>query len=865
MLLNKSNWFQSIRSGLSDTASRRRRKTVSVQNSGMLTVEKLEDRQLLSGTNGHHVMATLALTPADQADFVTTKSGNWSDPGTWANGEVPAENGQVLIGEGHNVLFDAVQTERTEWIRVDGTLQFDHTVDTHLYVETLVVGMSGELIIGTEANPIGADGSGVTARVTIADAGEGFDHSVDMQELGRGIIAMGRVEMHGADVTEYTGLATQPMAGDTEFVLNEAPENWDVGDRLVTTGNEVVTITGIGQNEAGQTVVSFDKDPAAEGIQGLARDHATPEGYDQLTHYVGNLDRNVVIESENPDVINRRGHVMFMHNDEVDVRYAGFDDLGRTDKSEDAFDVGMLDTVLADSNIKSRYPFHFHRTGVDDAENPAMAVGNVVNGSPGWGFVQHDSNAEFIGNVAFDVFGAAFAAEDGNETGIWLRNIAINSVGIANGATKAKNGSDVSRDDNGRTGDGFFFAGRLVEAAENVAANTTNGFVWMTRGPRTDPEADSLDMREVAYGRETVHVDKAAIQGFRDNEVLGSYNGLVVIKDDPSQWHDQRSVLDGFLAWETTFGADLSYTGHYTLKDFDLIGTRDSYGGSGAKTGLVLGKNTIDMVINGMTVSGFSKGVDLNKNPNKGDDLADIGTTLVDVRFIDVGTEFIDFDPAIDLVLTMAEVEARAATFELETELVFDLEDNKIVVLDGTKTDSLGSVERGGVMDEVALEAGKNIWPLLQTEGYYETAEGTRVLLVEDLISDRLTGELTKMAHVIRLEVSDDTLASKGAVYNGLIDLDSAAAVTADDQMLVRFNSQGVTVDVLGNDIDHDGDTLRVDGLTDARHGEVFLRDDGSVVYRPYEDYKGQDSFEYWATDGNGNYTKGVVTLDVWD
>ena len=44
------------------------------------------------------------------------------------------------------------------------------------------------------------------------------------------------------------------------------------------------------------------------------------------------MSRNTTFESENVSVVARRGHVMFMHNDDVHVASAGFYGLGRTDK-----------------------------------------------------------------------------------------------------------------------------------------------------------------------------------------------------------------------------------------------------------------------------------------------------------------------------------------------------------------------------------------------------------------------------------------------------------------------------------------------------------------------------------------------------
>jgi hypothetical protein len=91
----------------------------------------------------------------------------------------------------------------------------------------------------------------------------------------------------------------------------------------------------------------------------------------------------------------------------------------------------------------------------------------------------------------------------------------------------------VGRHDNGRTGDGFFFAGRLVEAAENVAANTTNGFVWMHRSAPSRPLTDNLHQPEIGRGAETVDVSQSVIQGFRDNEAFGTHTGVIVVKANP--------------------------------------------------------------------------------------------------------------------------------------------------------------------------------------------------------------------------------------------------------------------------------------------------------------------------------------------
>ena len=54
---------------------------------------------------------------------------------------------------------------------------------------------------------------------------------------------------------------------------------------------------------------------------------------------------------------------------------------------------------------------------------------SAVVDSPGWGFVNHSSNVAISGNVAYNVTGAAYATEAGDETGSFTGNIAIRSQG----------------------------------------------------------------------------------------------------------------------------------------------------------------------------------------------------------------------------------------------------------------------------------------------------------------------------------------------------------------------------------------------------------------------------------------------------
>ena len=70
------------------------------------------------------------------------------------------------------------------------------------------------------------------------------------------------------------------------------------------------------------------------------------------------------------------------------------------------------------------------------------------------------------------------------------------------------------------------------------------------------------------------------------------------------------------------------------------------------------------------------------------------------------------------------------------------------------------------------------------------------------------------------------------------------SASTAEDS--------AVTIDVLSNDEDPDGDSLTVDSLTQPAHGSAVINTDETVVYTPASNFNGSDSFSYTVSDGQG-------------
>jgi hypothetical protein len=71
-----------------------------------------------------------------------------------------------------------------------------------------------------------------------------------------------------------------------------------------------------------------------------------------------------------------------------------------------------------------------------------------------------------------------------------------------------------------------------------------------------------------------------------------------------------------------------------------------------------------------------------------------------------------------------------------------------------------------------------------------------------------------------------------------------------------------VTVSVLANDTDLDGDTLSVASVTQGTNGAVTI-DGTQVVYTPGANFHGSDSFTYTVSDGNGGTATATVAVTI--
>lgn len=591
--------------------------------------------------------ALLDLVPESAATHKAIKSGSWFDPQTWENNQVPGENARVMIKSDVNVTYNGESEVQLKTVRNDGSLSFATTTNTKMVVDTLVNGPSGKLNIGTQGNAVQAD---KTAQILITGQGD-IDTRWDPTQLSRGVISHGTVSIYGADKTDFIALQQDAKAGDRELVLSSAPKGWRVGDKLVLGGtqynkdasdannsrfgDEELTLIAINGNR-----VRFTNDDVQSGDNTALRfDHTRPNisEKDQLKLYVANTTRNVSIETKDVDglPIQQRGHVMFMHNPNVNVQNAGFYNLGRTDKSKIVDDPNQnIDgSKGGGKNPRGRYGFHVHRAGADDINGTAaIAKGNAVVGSPGWGMVHHDSNAIFEDNVVFDVAGSGFAAESGNELGRWRNNLSMKITGPGQRLNSRQVDARKQKFDLGFNGEGYWVQGAAQVAMENNIAISTNdaGIALFSDGQGNEArDAETILIKNLPAriqalfpaGQQEVDITDVPLNkltGFQSYNTnvgidvwaqLANFDGQLELNNrTPNALHEGRAKIDNFKVWNNrTKGINTDYSGNIDFENGLIIGDVNDPGGDG----IVHNHATHGNRYTGLKVRGFGEGFNI--------------------------------------------------------------------------------------------------------------------------------------------------------------------------------------------------------------------------------------------------------------
>jgi hypothetical protein len=536
------------------------------------------------------------LVPTSSMTHIAAASGDWTDPAVWLFGNVPAAGARVVIPEGVTVRFNESMTaaEAIKTLRVDGALTFATNVNTQLAADTIVVTDTGSLTIGTASAPIAWN---VTAKIYISSA-TAIDRVWDPYQLSRGLVSMGEVTMFGQATTSFLELAVAPSMGNTQLQFNGIPTNWKVGDRIILTGSDPYS-----QGNHTEELVIRAISGSTVTVDPLRYDHLPPSGLG-LKMYAANLSRNVQFITDAGTVASQRPHLMFLHNPNVSIENISVVGYGRTDKSIPVNDSIVVNGVLqpgTGTNPRARYAMHFHHTGVNPNVAPVVARSNVVVDSAGWGYVNHQSNVVMEYNVSYNVLGAGFVTEDGNEIGVMRSNLALGSIG-----SKASVNSRGSIHDFGHTGNGFWLQGPGVEVVNNVAAGHAGaGFAYFTSSSKSLFDAVNLDDPSLAAGLKAVPVGTVPLKRFAGNVSMTSRSGLEVWNHQMFMT-DGESIIDNFVTWGTrNTGIELHYVGQLTIRNPLIVGELAAYYG----VGIFSNHKTHDITIQNPRITGFEQGI----------------------------------------------------------------------------------------------------------------------------------------------------------------------------------------------------------------------------------------------------------------
>ena len=488
----------------------------------------------------------LVLNLVDDADVTheTRSSGRWGDAATWKDGRIPGDGARALIHAGHQVTLDQELDASLMSLRVDGQLIFQSDRNTRLIVDTLVSTDGSSIRMGSVANPVRGNRH---AEIMVRDyqdqgmiTGNPASPDYDPLRIGQGVLVYGHFEAHGAVKTPYAAIAGDGVAANAGSIsLRTAPQGWKAGDEIVVLGTSPE-----GTQAEHRTIAAVSSDGLTLTLDTpLTHDHLVPDhtiNVDLKIH-VANLTRNVLIrtdpavrgnwpgEADRETRIEHSGHVLFMHNNDVDIRYVQFVDLGRTDKSqplnETRFNTDGSVKSVGD-NQAARYPVHFHRAGwnnVGVVTKEARVEGCVVQRSPGWGYVNHSSYVNMSRNIAYQVYGSSFVTEAGDEHGEFTGNMSIESRGVGRSdvrSWKARQGFS----DWGWGGHGFWLAGVYVELRDNIVNGASNFAYAIAKNPIDDVTGVVIS----GDGTEKNHVN-VVLKRFDGNQAYGNSGGVLGI------------------------------------------------------------------------------------------------------------------------------------------------------------------------------------------------------------------------------------------------------------------------------------------------------------------------------------------------
>ncbi|MEX2186510.1 MAG: G8 domain-containing protein [Pirellulales bacterium] len=523
----------------------------------------------------------------------TVSSGDWSDPKIWSAARVPQYGDVVLIAAGTVVDYAAVSTASIKAIGVSpgATLRFSRDVDTRLTVGTLIVFEGGGLQIGQRTKSISA-----AVKAEVVFDGAWLDTIADPNQYGVGLLGFGEVTINGAPKSRtWLRLSSEPKAGDTYLDFGDKFTGWNAGETIFLPDTRQIPPHMVDEIAAGLEGLFRPRweEATIDRVVGTRVYLTAPLAYDHLgarnergevefLPHAAVLDRNVVFRSATPNGV--RGHVLLGGRADVDVRYARFQQLGRTDAMR------PLDNTKVDENANvthvgtnqiGRYSVHLHH--LVGPRNPANAgyqfqfVGNTLDDGRKWGLGVHGTSFGLIqDNISYKMQGSGFVTEAGSEIeNLFYRNFAARIQG-----TNLESSDDILAGDTGRSGAGFWMRRSGNTLRENVVADASFAGVVINAGYSDDLPLPAFRGAIVSEPGESYVLDQNPSGTIENLEVYGrTRTGVWLASPNGGTDRSADMVLRWLRIWHTDGSAIEGYRLRgLTIADSVLLGSNTAIG-----------------------------------------------------------------------------------------------------------------------------------------------------------------------------------------------------------------------------------------------------------------------------------------------
>jgi hypothetical protein len=399
----------------------------------------------------------------------SAKSGDWSSPDVWDTGKVPGAGSRVLIRSGHTVRYDVVSTDVIRVVHIAGTLTFAHDRDTRLDAGLIRIQTGKEpsehgfecenhldvddsvprpaLEVGTPTQPIGAKHAALIRLHYVP--------GMDKNSCPALVCCGGRMDLHGATMPRtWLPLAATARKGDSGLVVTPpespgtavpGPAGWKVGDRIIITATNGHPEGGVTRRPGKRNVTVETEERVIKAIEGARISLDRPLAYEHRVDgdfrgVVGNLSRNVVVESADPNGV--RGHTMYHRNSAGSISYVEFRHLGKED-------------------VLGRYAIHYHLVGT--TMRGSYVVGASIWDSHNRWITIHGTNYLVVRDcVGYQSVGHGIYLEDGSE----IFNVIDRNLCVQAFAGKKLPKQALPFDDN--EGAGIWWANSLNSFTNNV-------------------------------------------------------------------------------------------------------------------------------------------------------------------------------------------------------------------------------------------------------------------------------------------------------------------------------------------------------------------------------------------------------------